>query len=326
MKWFQHDCAARLDPRIRTLGQTVRAEGMGIFWGLLEEIGRDSETFHLKVRDHSSEADARFDALARNPHVAHPDVAAPLVNLENIPQLSLRILAADLFTTPGRLRKTIDAAVDAGLFEREKWQAYNVLYSTGFARRADNYHRRQRRRPESVRPVYGECADTVHMVSEKLSPEQNNTGEKNKNKQTDGTVVHAMQTRCPPDDAGADVPGESRGDYDLYRRAFRRMIANWNQTGAKPLLWMPDDQELERLFLGGDPRHRLTLCLEASRKSGKDIHYADLVLRALRDLLNAHQAGTITNPFGWIWTCLHGTRDGGTAWIVDQVSAAKVPP
>jgi len=326
MKWFQHDCAARLDPRIRTLGKRVRAEGMGIFWGLLEEIGRDSETFHLKVRDYSPDADARFDDLKRTSAASPPDAATPAFDLEEIPQLSIRILAADLFTTPGRLRTTIDAALDVGLFDRATWQAYNILYSAGFARRADNYHRRQGRRPETVRPVYGGCADTLHTVSEKLHPEQNTTREEKKNTQTELPVVHAMHTRYSPADVGEDAPGECRGDYDLYHRAFRRVIATWNQTAAKPLSWMPSDQELERLFLGGDPRHRVTLCLEASRKSGKDIHYADLVLRALRDLLKAHQAGTITNPFGWIWTCLHGTRDGGRAWIVPQVEAAKAPP
>ena len=49
MKWFHHECAARYDSKLQTLGSLFGAEGIGIYWGLLEEIGQHSDTFYLKV-------------------------------------------------------------------------------------------------------------------------------------------------------------------------------------------------------------------------------------------------------------------------------------
>ena len=49
MKWFHHECAARYDSKLQILGSEHGAEGIGIYWGLLEEIGQHSDTFHLKV-------------------------------------------------------------------------------------------------------------------------------------------------------------------------------------------------------------------------------------------------------------------------------------
>ena len=40
MKWFHQECAAKHDPKLQTLGASHGAEGLGIFWGLLEEIGQ----------------------------------------------------------------------------------------------------------------------------------------------------------------------------------------------------------------------------------------------------------------------------------------------
>jgi len=48
MKWFHHECAARYDPKLQILGSQYGSEGIGIYWGLLEEIGQHSDTFNLK--------------------------------------------------------------------------------------------------------------------------------------------------------------------------------------------------------------------------------------------------------------------------------------
>jgi hypothetical protein len=316
MKWFQHDCSARHDHRIRTLGRGLRAEGVGIYWGLLEEIGRDSETFHLKVVGHSPEADRAFESMRADRSASAGGPFGSAADLGRIPEYSFRILAADLFTTPGRLAKAIAAAVAAGLFDPDKWASCNVLYSPGLARRADNYCRRQRKRTEHLLTFCGVNTDTVRSVSD-MPPlqQQDRTEEKDLKKQTTPPALHRMCTDRRVDEPGERFSAAADGDYDLHRRAFRRMITTYNQTAKKPLGWMPDERELDKLFLGGDPRHRRTLCLEASQRSGKETHYNDLVLRALRELLRSHQTVTVNNPAGWLWSCLNGTEEGSSAWI-----------
>ena len=60
MKWFHHECAARYDSKLQILGSHFGAEGIGIYWGLLEEIGQHSDTFHLKVIGVNEEIDKTF--------------------------------------------------------------------------------------------------------------------------------------------------------------------------------------------------------------------------------------------------------------------------
>jgi hypothetical protein len=315
MKWFQHDCGARHDPQIRALGKKAGGEGLWIYFGLLETLGEHSETVHLKVLDIAPEADRAFEKLRRNPDGISSDLFDLSLDIKRIPRLSVAILAEDLLTTPETLKKTIRVAVALELFDRDKWRKYNVLYSPAFDRRADNYYRRRARRRESVRTSCEQSADTLRSSPENVPPEQNKTEEKEKKKQTRAAALHTMQTGCQQRAEEDRVVDPAPGDYDLYRRAFRRMIVSWNQTAEVKFTWMPGDDELERLFLGGDPRHKLKLCLEASRVSGKETHYCDLVLRALRELLKASKSSAIENPFGWLWTCLHGSGNGRGAWI-----------
>ncbi len=60
MKWFHHECAARYDSKLQILGSHYGAEGIGIYWGLLEEIGQHSDTFHLKVIGVNEEIDQKL--------------------------------------------------------------------------------------------------------------------------------------------------------------------------------------------------------------------------------------------------------------------------
>ena len=66
MKWFHHECAARYDSKLQILGSHYGAEGIGIYWGLLEEIGQHSDTFHLKVVGVNEEIDQTFSKLLQN--------------------------------------------------------------------------------------------------------------------------------------------------------------------------------------------------------------------------------------------------------------------
>ena len=110
MKWFHHECAARHDPKLQVLGSQFGAEGIGIFWGLLEEIGQHSDTFHLKVTGISPEIDTK--------HFPH----------QPIPCLPIKILAKNLFTSHTKLKSVIDLCVEIGLFDPDKWLHYNLLY------------------------------------------------------------------------------------------------------------------------------------------------------------------------------------------------------
>ena len=60
MKWFHHECAARYDPKLQILGSQYGSEGIGIYWGLLEEIGQHSDTFNLKVTGVNEEIDQKY--------------------------------------------------------------------------------------------------------------------------------------------------------------------------------------------------------------------------------------------------------------------------
>jgi hypothetical protein len=57
------------------------------------------------------------------------------------------------------------------------------------------------------------------------------------------------------------------------------------------------------------------MCYDAYKILHEKIHYPELVLRALQLMLKAREKTRITNPFGWLWTCLHGNGDGTTPWV-----------
>jgi hypothetical protein len=95
----------------------------------------------------------------------------------------------------------------------------------------------------------------------------------------------------------------------------RSALSDWNDGRSNKFDWNPTEPELRRLFLGGDPVHKQTLCYNAYNLLGEKTLYAELVLRAVRLMLNASEKTRITNPFGWMWTCLHGNGDGTHPWV-----------
>jgi hypothetical protein len=48
---------------------------------------------------------------------------------------------------------------------------------------------------------------------------------------------------------------------------------------------------------------------------GERINYPGLVLRAVQLMLKASQKTRISNPYGWLWSCLHGNGDGKSPWV-----------
>jgi hypothetical protein len=79
---------------------------------------------------------------------------------------------------------------------------------------------------------------------------------------------------------------------------FRRMLAEHNRHHVDAFTWNPTEADLERLFM-------------RDATAG----YGELVLQALKLMLETSERRRIANPAGWIWSCLHGSAEGSGPWI-----------
>ncbi len=163
MKWFRHECSALHDPKLYLLAAAHGAEGIGVYWGLLEEIGFHSDTFHLKVAGVSAESDQAYvDALM---HGKEPLVSIHALAGENIPIMHVGILAGLVCVPEDRLLKIIERLVELGLLDQSNWLAYGLLHSPDLERLADAYIRRRRRSIEDARARSEHVPDTVRTPS-----------------------------------------------------------------------------------------------------------------------------------------------------------------
>jgi hypothetical protein len=339
MKWFHHDCTARHDPRLQILGATHGPEGLGIFWGLLEEIGQHSDTFHLKIMQISKKSDKSFANLLENPLKESNDLFDRNVDLSRIPRLPVKTLAKNLFTTSKTLTAIIATCISAGLFDRQKWLRYNVLYSPSFERRGDDYTRRLQRRSENVRTHSeqpsnilrsrsGDTSDNVRTLSGQ-HPESLRTKFRKVPLETEAEQIQKKRERTEKDLFVKDAKGKneistscqqgfielSEEQFHQYSSLFRSELSIWNESQPNKFDWNPTESELRKLFFGGEPEHKEKSCYSAYNLLGEKIHYAELVLRALRLMLRSSAKARITNPFGWMWSCLHGNGDGTLPWV-----------
>jgi hypothetical protein len=336
MKWFHHETAARHDPKLQVLGSSHGAEGLGIFWGLLEEIGQHSDTFHLKVLGISTDADKSFANLVENAEQSTADALGNNIDINKVPRLPVKILAKNLFSSPRKLASVIDTCVEIGLFDSLKWLKFNVLYSPAFEQRADDYTRRLQRKSANVRtsselpsdehPRQSEqSSDTVRRNAEKVPLETeaeqiqkenrirsekempaNNASDKNK-------LSTSEQYEFLKDEPYLIQLSEE--GFQEYSRTFKSTLASWNDGHPNKFNWNPAESELRKLFFGGEHEHKVTMCYHAFKLLGEKVHYPELVLRALKLMLKSSEKSRIVNPFGWMWTCLHGNGDGTTPWV-----------
>lgn len=342
MKWFHHETAARHDPKLQVLGSTHGAEGLGIFWGLLEEIGQHSDTFHLKVLGISEEPDQNFMKLIQNP-VDPPDIFSnSQLDPKRIPRLPAKILAKNLFTSQRKLKAVIETCVEVGLFDSDKWLTFNVLYSPSFEQRADDYTRRVQRRTENVRTRFEQTTNEHRRLSEhssndvrrkpvlsgvegseKVPLETEQIQKENRNRTKEEMLANnAVEKRklstieqyeCLKDEPYLIELSEQ--GFQEYSKTFRSTLASWNDGRSNKFDWNPSDSELRKLFFGGEHEHKVTMCYHALKLLGEKVHYPELVLRALKLMLRSSEKSRIVNPFGWMWTCLHGNGDGTTPWV-----------
>jgi hypothetical protein len=347
MKWFHHETAARHDPKLQMLGSTHGAEGLGIFWGLLEEIGQHSDTFHLKVLGISGDADKSFANLVENADQSAADPFGNNIDINKIPRLPVKILAKNLFSSPRKLTSVIETCVEIGLFDSLKWLTFNVLYSPAFEQRADDYTRRLQRKSANTRTNSEQSSDKprtqseqssndVRIKSEKvlLETEAEQIQKENRNRTEKDMLANNTSPKNLPAEPRSGQAGElstsefykllkdepylielSEDGFQEYSRSFRSTLASWNDGRPNKFDWAPADTELRKLFFGGEHEHKVTMCYHAFKLLGEKVHYPELVMRALKLMLKSSEKTRIVNPFGWLWSCLHGNGDGTTPWV-----------
>ena len=343
MKWFHHECAASSDPKLQILGSTHGAEGLGIFWGILERIGQHSDTFHLKVMQISEESDQTFMNLLQTSEKSSDNFSGVHLDLTEIPRLPLKILAKNLFTSPRRLREVIETCAHIGLFDSAKWLKFNILYSPSFEQSADDYTRRMHKKTDTVRTdsehcsdnirtLSGVCPDNIGQTSDSLrtksakvllETEEEQIQKENRDRTEKDLFVKDAEEKIKK--ATSCQNGFVKNDNYLielsqdaffeYSAKVRSELASWNDGQLNKFDWNPTEAELRKLFFGGEPEHKERSCYSAYNLLGEKIHYAELVLRALRLMLKASEKTRITNPFGWTWSCLHGNGDGTLPWV-----------
>ena len=333
MKWFHHECAARYDSKLQILGSKHGAEGIGIYWGLLEEIGQHSDTFHLKVIGVDEGIDQKYSEFLQSSKKSQEVSSELSPNPTRIPVLPVKILSRNLFTSPKRVMQTIKTAAEIGLFDLQKWLEFNVLYSQSFEQRADDYTRRLQRKTDkvrtdsepstdNVRTQSEETPNTLRSLSENVHTETEAKAEAETKKEIE-TDMHARdksyskkneityeQLKSEPYLVELDETG-----FQEYCRTFRSKIVKWNAEHRSKFNWNPADDELRKIFLGGTQERKISMCYDAYKILHEKIHYPELVIRALQLMLKASEKTRIANPFGWLWTCLHGNGDGTTPWV-----------
>jgi hypothetical protein len=342
MKWFHHECTARHDPKLQMLGDSFGIEGIGIYWALLEEIGGHSDTFHLKVTGLSSEIDQMFSELCLDSRRSHDQLFLRVKDLDEIPKIPLRLVARQLFTSSEKIESVISLAVEIGLFDSAKWMKYNVLYSSGFEHRADDYTRRQIRRTEAARTgieetpiiVRGNSEDGANPVRTKsdkvLLDTEAEEKESRSRRREEKNICSAerqekLSTKNPQETAakGDALIQLMEPEILEYCKSCYDIIREWNEIHERKFEWQPTEVELKKLFLGGERSHKINLCYQAINVQGGEVKYTELVLRAIRLMLDASTRQRITNPFGWVWSCLNGNGDGTTPWVALLTSAEE---
>jgi hypothetical protein len=341
MRWFHHDCTAKYDPKFQRLGERFGAEGAGIYWGILEELGRSDDSYYLKVIGLSVEADEQFAHAMKNPPLHVPSVdPAPL---RGIAVLSAKPLAQALFTRTQRLKEVLDFCAEIDLIDEVLWDTYAVIFSPGFERRADPYAQRLKRETHrrttppqehshastvrshdattSHEEIIGDVRTMCAQSAENFLPDQKknqkeiredqekqNHGQEDieENLSTSGYVAHAP-----------DVT-----EFEPFCRAVHATIDDWNRNHVNRFELRPKQRDLRRLFVGGTPAQREALVYQAMNLLHGDATFPQIILRAVTLMLQASEKKRIRDPFAWIWSCMFGSGNGGTPpWV--QLMSAK---
>lgn len=348
MRWFKHDCLSRSDPRLMEVVQRHGGEGLALYWTVLEEMGRLSNTLHLKVTGLSEGADRSFRGL-QDGTGQDRCFGEHVECIEEIPEFGARLLAASVKAKVETLEKVLATCVEFKIFDRAKWDEYNVLYSPDFASLADPYTRSpskrarhngsgKSKRAEDVEKNSSNVPTTVdtlertvqsqHTTDQTLETTEQNLfprteaeteteEEKKKNRtEADGSELLKLSTHHPqpPETLGHRSLGIEIERIAEYGANCRIIVQSWNSSRGESFQWEISDLDLKRLILDGDIHLKQQICYQSLHITGGRPDYPLLLYRAVRLMLAASEKSRITNQFGWLWACLNGT-DGSPPWV-----------
>ena len=330
MKWFHHDCSAKHDPALQVLGSRHGAAGLGVYWGLLEELGEHSDTFQLKITELPA-GSARGGSL-------RPQGSAALLD---VPKFPAGLLARILFVTKERLLAVIESAVAEGLFDADKWTNEAILYSPQFENRADNYTRRQRRIAESLRTHSEPSGESLRTHSEpSAEPVRTNSEPSAKSVRTN-SEPSAKSVRANSEPSAKNVPLEQNRrekeknrtdksaevidistasvEISTLKLEIHEKIVRWDEEHPGSIHWVPTDEDVGALLRGVGCNGQIDLCREATALTGKNVSFRSLALRAVDLMLRAAVKNRVTNPAGYIRMSLFGNGDGKPPWVLKDL-------
>ena len=323
MKWFHHECTATDDPKLQSLVTSQSPYGIGIFWMLLEKIGQHSNTFCLKVTGIDLEADQRFNAACESPASSSGSEELPQDRCQLIPKYSLNILARAVFTSPPLLKTIIATCVEAGLFDHTTWLDLKVLYSPDFEQSADDYTRRIQRRRDLVRPHSVQSTDNSRTDSEQSQdtlrtksnnvPSDQNRREKKRSDQTCGQLQ--LSTTFPQGPFARETDDSFSDEPLLLRKQITDLIVGWNEGSQQRFDWHPTQENISGLLSIVEAPVTEPLILEVSARTGRFVVPQQLLVLAVRYMLEASTRKRTANPMGWLTACLTHNGPVRKAWL-----------
>jgi hypothetical protein len=305
MKWYKHDTASLSDPTLARLGNRVGGEGMWIYWGIVTYIAGHGKDFQVKIED--------FPAT---PAEAVEDFEGSEEDFRNIPQIPLKELAKPLYCTRKRLLSTITECVALGLFNQSKWERFGVLYSPMLVASQDEYSQKLEKNRDRARTLSRQTPEKV-VLQEQVQEQEDIQEQVEEQKDLVDLSKSALNVEklSTPDAQDTLVPPVSDDEIKQFRRLAVEDIREWNQRWAEKFEWIPSETEIAKLLRGGSHEHKLRLCYQAMNLLGGDATYPQVVRRAVGMMLDASRRKRITNPYGWLWTCLHGNAEGTPPWV-----------
>jgi hypothetical protein len=305
--------------------------GVGAYWAILEEIGRRSGTFRLRIDDKPGFCQmvlSRFTGPRRAEPVQRPDAT-----LGDPPVVAISVFGRTLRMRPARLRRILRTLVTVGLFDRLEWEEGGVLYSRGFERRADEYTRRvQRERgtrqaadkhPETLRTLSGQPQDHAGDCPESSLIEQ----DKKQNKKIYKSTKTKQEQDLRPDSSFAQhtacetplsaVAGDNvfhDADIDSLYQDFcdgvRGIQVDWaaRHQGAVP--WQPEKEHLQSLW-----KAVLRIAPAGGSRTEEIESGTAIMLDAVRRMFADSTRRKIQSPPAYLLASLMGTRAGTQPWV-----------
>jgi hypothetical protein len=292
-----HDCRLKHDPRVDRLGLKFGSKGPGVFILILEELGVHSETMAIKVDEVPGEASLE-----------------PLEGEEDLPTYALEGLARIVFESPESALPIIDMCAELGLFNKRLWKGHRVIDCSDLRKWTDPYTRRQQRKQIGPHDPDSEGSAQSRTKSDKVSLQDNTYTrhdkiQKNTDNQLELSTFRAQTVSDSKDQVVMDEP-----EFLSWSAEIKSTIARWNEKHRRSCGWEPNEKQLRKLAYGGKWRNRQRLCYESINVLGEDVTYAQVVLLAVKQMLAVSVRKRLANPFGWIWSALHG-REGKAPWV-----------